>query len=264
MKLRFLISIFFVMFSISSEANFSGNTIEKINYRNLEHIKVRDMEEINQYDSYMILYFRKDCKYTKDFKNNYRKNINFIINRENGNKLTSEETLIIHKGFGIEIHFNSSVKDLQYFFDRFSDNNIIYLESIDLDNFDSSLVTNMEMMFYECLYLKSISLSNIDTSNVILMDYIFYGCSSLESIDLSNFNTSSVIDMSHMFHGCNSLKSINLSNFNTSSVINMNFMFYECNSLKSINLSNFNTSSVINMSWMFYECNSLKSIDFKF
>ena len=138
MELRLLILIFFDVLLIKSESNFSGI---------INEIKTK--------------YFKEDCDYSKGFKNNYRKNISFIINRENYNNLTSEETLIIHKGFGIEIHFNSSVRDLGYFFHRYSDNNLVYLESIDSNNFDLSLVTNMEKMFHGCLSLKSISWPNI-------------------------------------------------------------------------------------------------------
>ena len=155
MELRLLILIFFDVLLIKSESNISG-IMEEIETKFCGH-KIA----INQYDSYMVLYFKEDCNYSKGFKNNYRKNISFIINRENDYNLTSEETLIIHKGFGIEIHFNSSVRDLGYFFHRYSDNNMEHLESIDLDNFDLSLVTNMEKMFHGCLSLKSISWPNI-------------------------------------------------------------------------------------------------------
>ena len=155
MELRLLILIFFDVLLIKSESNFSG-IINEIKTKYYGH-KVA----INQYDSYMVLYFKEDCNYSKGFKNNYRKNISFIINRENDYNLTSEETLIIHKGFGIEIHFNSSIRDLGYFFHRYSDNNLVYLESIDSNNFDLSLVTNMEKMFHGCLSLKSISWPNI-------------------------------------------------------------------------------------------------------
>ena len=115
-------------------------------------------------------------------------------------------------------------------------------------------------MFYNCNSLKSINLSNFNTSSVTNMEYMFNNCNSLKSINLSNFNTSSVTNMRYMFENCNSLKSINLSNFNTSSVTFMNSMFYLCNSLESIDLSNFNTSSVTNIQYMFNGCASLAYI----
>ena len=165
MKLIIIIIICSIILFISFDETFFENVSKKINYRNLEQILIRNIQEISQYDSYMILYFKEDCNYSEGFKNNNRKNISFIINRENGHELTSEETLNIHKGFGIEIHFNFPIRSLQFFFDRNTDNNIKYLKSINFDNFDTSLVTNMEKMFYGCTSLISISFTNFHTAN---------------------------------------------------------------------------------------------------
>ena len=44
-------------------------------------------------------------------------------------------------------------------------------------------------MFYGCRALHSLDLSNFDTSSVINMQYMFYECGELQSIDLSKFNT---------------------------------------------------------------------------
>ena len=163
----------------------------------------------------MILYFKEDCNYSAGNKNYYRNNISFIINRENNNTLKNQETLIVHKGYGIEIHFNESVKGLERFFNPLYHNNIIFLVSIDLSNFDSSSMTYMGSMFYECSSLESINLTNFNTSLVTRMDYMFYRCYSLKSINLSSFNTSLVTHMDHMFHDCSSLESIELSSNKT-------------------------------------------------
>ena len=58
-------------------------------------------------------------------------------------------------------------------------------------------------MFYGCSSLTSLDLSNFNTSNVIDMNNMFYGCSSLTSLDLSNFDTSNVLFMNYMFRGVN-------------------------------------------------------------
>ena len=47
-------------------------------------------------------------------------------------------------------------------------------------------------MFSNCSSLTSLDLSNFNTSRVINMQYMFYGCSSMTSLDLSNF------DMNHL------------------------------------------------------------------
>ena len=221
----------------------------------------RDLEEVNEYDSYIVLYFNQDCNYLLGFQNDYRNDVSFIINEENNDKLTCEDELIIHKGIEIEIHFNKSVESLESFFDIYYDENVQFLVSIDFTNFDSSLVTTFYRLFNGCSSLKSIDFTNFNTSLVNNICCMFEGCISLQSINLSNFNTSLVTCIGSMFYECRSLRTINLSNFNTSKVTYMSDMFRECNSLQSINLSNFNTSLVTDMSYMFFSCNSLKEIN---
>ena len=57
----------------------------------------------------------------------------------------------------------------------------------------------MSYMFYECKSLKELNLSNFNTNNIINMEYMFCGCSSLQELNLSNFNTSNVYNMNRMF-----------------------------------------------------------------
>lgn len=135
------------------------------------------------------------------------------------------------------------------------------LTNIDLNNVDTSNVTDMENMFSFCRPLNSLDLSNFDTSQVTNMDSMFACCNSLTSLELSNkFNTSKVTNMDSMFAACNSLISLDLSNFNTSKVTNMKAMFHNCISLTNLDLSNFDTSKVTSMNYMFEECTNLKSI----
>ena len=166
--------------------------------------------EPNDYDTYITIYFKKECNYSNGFKNYYRNDIGFLVNKENNVRLTSDETFIIHENTAIEIHFNKSVKSLRSFFDDFYDKNVQYLVSIDLSNFDSSLVTDMYSLFYGCISLESINLSKFNTSLVTNMGSMFGKCSSLKSIDLSKFDTSLVTNMKYMFFYCSSLTSINV------------------------------------------------------
>ena len=50
--------------------------------------------------------------------------------------------------------------------------------------------------------IKKLNLSNFNTNNVSDMNNMFHGCSSLKELNLSNFNTNNVTDMSWMFFGC--------------------------------------------------------------
>ena len=134
------------------------------------------------------------------------------------------------------------------------------LKSIDLSNFDTSDVTNMNGMFMGCSSLTSIDVNNFNTSKVTDMAFMFDFCISLQSIDLSNFDTNKVTNMEVMFESCQSLESLNISEFNTSNVTNMYAMFYNCSSLTNIDVSKWNTNNVTNMYAMFGECSNLKTI----
>ena len=65
-------------------------------------------------------------------------------------------------------------------------------------------------MFYDCKSLTNINLSNFNTQKVINMEYLFNGCSSLTNINLSNFNNQNLTNMGFMFSGCSSLTKNNI------------------------------------------------------
>ena len=117
-------------------------------------------------------------------------------------------------------------------------------------------------MFNECHKLKEIKgINNFNTSKVTNMRIMFQGCNELEYLDLYKFNTSEVKDMGWMFNECHKLKEIKgINNFNTSEVTNMSAMFQECYELEYLNLSNFNTHNVTDMEAMFNNCHELKEI----
>ena len=135
------------------------------------------------------------------------------------------------------------------------------LTSLDLSQFNTAQVKTMYFMFDGCESLTSLDVSKFNTQKATTMENMFYNCESLTSLDLSKFNTENVTDMQAMFRGCKSLTSIDLSNFSTSKVTNMNSMFSDCKSLTSLDLSKFTTSEVTNMGWMFSSCESLTSLD---
>ena len=117
---------------------------------------------------------------------------------------------------------------------------------------DTSNVTDMSTMFYDCSSLTTVSA--FDTSKVNNMDNMFCRCSSLTTVPL--FNTSNVTDMDEMFNECSSLTTVPA--FDTSNVIGMRYMFNECSSLTTVPA--FNTSNVTNMSGMFRRCSSLTTV----
>ena len=149
----------------------------------------------------------------------------------------------------------SQVTDMQFMFSGMSS-----LTTLDLSNFDTSQVTDMKYMFRDMSSLTTLNLSNFDTSRVTNMEVMFYGMSSLTSLDLSNFDTSQVKYMNYMFSYMSSLTTLDLSNFDTSQVAYMNSMF-SGTSLTSLNLSNFDTSKVMKMSNMFFNMRNLTSLN---
>ena len=63
--------------------------------------------------------------------------------------------------------------------------------------------------FYEFTKLASIvNLDNLDTSAVTNMDFMFDGCSKLETLDVSTFDVSKVATAESMFYKCSSLTTI--------------------------------------------------------
>lgn len=132
-------------------------------------------------------------------------------------------------------------------------------KELNLSRLDTSNVSNMSYMFFNCNALTSLDLGNFDTSNVTTMNRMFYNCNKLTSIDLSNFDTSKVSDMGYMFSDCKSLTSLDLSNFDTGKVTTMISMFSGCAALETLDLSNWTVHGAY-ASRMLYNCNSLAKL----
>ena len=141
-------------------------------------------------------------------------------------------------------------------------NQLVYLKTIQgLENLDTSQVTNMSNMFYDCWDLTNLDLSHFDTSQVTDMTGMFADCYNLTSLDVSHFNTSQVTDMTGMFADCDKLTSLDVSHWDTSQVTDMTRMFGGCWNLTSLDVSHFDTSQVTNMYEMFSYCEKLTSLD---
>ena len=131
-----------------------------------------------------------------------------------------------------------------YLFSNFSK-----LETLNLNNLNTSKVTNMQYMFINSA-ATSIDLSSFNTSRVTNMSQMFSN-SKATSLDLSNFNTTNVTNMAYMFQGCTTAV-LNLSNFDTSNVTAMHGMFASSAATEIKGLDKFVTANVTNMYRMFY------------
>ena len=244
------------------------SNISSLDLSNLDTSNVIDMNRM----------FSK-CKILKEIKGLNRLNTRNVTNMNTMFQLCEEIEYLDVSNFD-----TSNVTDMQYMF-----NKCYKLKEIKgINKFNTIKVDNMKSMFKFCQNLKYLDLSNFDTSNVIDMDYFFSGCTKIKEIkglnmlntkkvnnmdsmfssceeieylDVSNFDTSNTIDMQYMFNKCSKLKEIKgLNGFNTSNVENMDSMFKLCENLEYLDLSNFDTSNVTNMSALFGGCNKLKSI----
>ena len=136
----------------------------------------------------------------------------------------------------------------------FSDSTITYDALNEMFSYDdTSNVTNMNNMFYNCRSLTTIPLLN--TSNVTDMGFMFNNCNNLTTIPL--LDTSNVTNMERMFYNCTKLTTIPL--INTSSATDMGDMFNNCNNLTSI--PPLDTYHVGDMSYMFKDCYLLTKVD---
>ena len=128
----------------------------------------------------------------------------------------------------------------------------------ELEYLNTTEVTNMSSMFFNCSKLTSLDLSNFNTANVTTMGYMFQKCSGLTSLNVRIFNTANVTMMGYMFEQCSGLTSLDLSNFNTARVTKMEYMFGSCTNLTTIYAgSGWTTDAVTSSSYMFKNCTKL-------
>lgn len=143
----------------------------------------------------------------------------------------------------------------------------------DLNYFDTSMVENMNSMFYETTRsMESIDLSNFDTRNVVDMSNMFSydtlrsdtpdKAPKFKNLDLSMFNTEKLENASYMFYGLFNLEHLKFSNSNTPNLKNMDYMFCDLTSLKELDISNLKTSNVRSMKLTFAYTAGLNSVDF--
>ena len=112
-----------------------------------------------------------------------------------------------------------------------------YLTRVDLSEFDNK-ISDMSNMFKDCKLLEYVNFGNIDTSMVGNMEYMFYN-TKLKFLDLSKFSIVSVTNMNGMFSKSKNLLYLNLDSFVTNQVTTMRSMFSNCDSLQFLNLNTF-------------------------
>lgn len=168
------------------------------------------------------------------------------------NYLFSRKTNIQTITFNPNIDFSECIKFNFAFYFCTSLKNINGLENISTSN-----MMNMDAAFAHCLSLTSLNLTSFNTSKVTSMANMFFNCKKLSLIsNLNKLNTVNVNDMQFMFQFCEALTSLDLTSWDTSNVINMSGIFNSCPNIKEIKVSRdkWNTTNVTNSNYMFDNC----------
>ena len=108
----------------------------------------------------------------------------------------------------------------------------------DINNYSQYIIPNS---------VVEASFKGSNTSNVTNMSDMFWQCSGLTSLDVSGWDTSKVTNMNQMFHGCNKLETLDLSGWDTSKVTTMNGMFNSCSKLKKIIMKGCSKATIENI-----------------
>lgn len=130
----------------------------------------------------------------------------------------------------------------------------------ELDNLDTSNISDMSDMFYGCSKVTELDVSNFNTSQLNGTRSMFYGCSSLTKINFGNFDASEVTTLQEMFRNCTSLVELDLSTFISKKATTTRYMFGGCSKLEKLNLSGIDTSNMLSGTYTFNGCTSLKTL----
>ena len=147
-------------------------------------------------------------------------------------RITSFEKLFFHctqlKELDLHTWDVSSVISLDWTF-----RSCYSLESIDVTGWNTSRVKNMNRTFSECVQLTTIKgLNDFDTSNVDGISVMFVSDRNLKKLDLSSFDTSKCKSSDQMFLYCYNLKTIYVSEkFSLEKATLTSQMFRGCTSL---------------------------------
>ncbi len=131
------------------------------------------------------------------------------------------------------------------------------------------LDSNLTYLFYQCSNLINLNLKNFNTSSVTNMNSMFSDCSNLKMLNISNFDVSKVTNMTSMFQGLKSVTWLDLTSFKTNNSILTEGDTMFANSTKLANIyttSDFQLYSIfqdgydyagIESTAVFYNCTSL-------
>lgn len=153
------------------------------------------------------------------------------FNKFNTSKITNMTYMFWGAGFeNLDLqNFNTSnVTSLYGMFNGTSN-----LRTLNVGNFDTGKVNSMDYLFYGSGIVE-LDLSGWNTSNVTSMIQMFYNCRNLDSVNVTSFDTTKVTSMYEMFSGA-ALTKLDLSSFKIEK-IETTKMFSNARNLKQLKL----------------------------
>ena len=136
----------------------------------------------------------------------------------------------------------------------------VNMTKIEFNNINTSMVTNMQLMFASCSSLLNIDLTMFDTRNVTDMSLLFAGSSSLQTINISGLGNDNLTNASTLFGSCYSLEHVYMSNFNFGQFYHMDSLFGNLSNLVDVDLSYVKINSITETIAMFYNCTNLTTV----
>lgn len=137
-----------------------------------------------------------------------------------------------------------------------------YLETVDVENFDTSLITNVSSMFASCYRLRELDTSKWDLNNNTNLGRFTYNCNALEALDTSSWNISNkCTSFLETFYQCYLLEELDFSNWDFSSSTTFQGFLQSCVELTTINTNIVVTNNCTNITYMYYHCDKLLGID---
>lgn len=143
-------------------------------------------------------------------------------------------------------------------------NRALSVEIVDFSDLGAgAYVTNMSMMFHDCVSLKTVLNFNLPPSHVVMdVHGMFSECNKLSVLDAAGFAAENVAIFTDMFSGCHELKALDVSAWQMGIATDMSGMFRNCWKLESLDVSKWNVGKCTNFAEMFMGCRRLRGLDF--
>lgn len=138
-----------------------------------------------------------------------------------------------------------------------------YITSLDLSQWDTSMMTDVFGMFWNWAALRSVNFDGWTMKSVRRASGMFENCTALRYIDVSSWQMTSLQNADYMFSCCTNLEILDVSSWDLSELIAGSYMFRNCWFLRELDTSKWNLSNIKSTNVMFQNCSRLRKLDFR-